>query len=228
MAFDRGFEEFYASRPYLEAYSEHTDALVERDPQLAVGGLWDQIGELQFAFLVRQGLQPHHTLLDIGCGTLRGGRHFIEYLEPGNYTGMDISANAIAYGRQLVEEEGLSEKRPKLLVSENKNLKFEELAGEAFDFLLAQSVFTHLEPDHITECLRHVGRIMSDDSVFYFTFNEASRFSRSGLTVFRYPVSFLRTLADENGFAFVDLSAEYRHPRTQRMVALSKRALVPH
>lgn len=36
-----------------------------------VGGLWEQLGSLQFEYLVRNGLEPHHFLLDIGCGSLR-------------------------------------------------------------------------------------------------------------------------------------------------------------
>jgi hypothetical protein len=34
----------------------------------SVGGLWDEIGELQADFLMSRGLRPHHRLLDIGCG----------------------------------------------------------------------------------------------------------------------------------------------------------------
>jgi hypothetical protein len=49
-----------------------------------VGGLWDEIGRLQFNFLVAQGLKPEHYLLDVGCGTFRGGVHFIRYLETGH------------------------------------------------------------------------------------------------------------------------------------------------
>ena len=44
-----------------------------------VGGHWDQIGELQFGFLIRQGLKPGHVFLDIACGSLRGRQalHFV-------------------------------------------------------------------------------------------------------------------------------------------------------
>ena len=52
-----------------------------------VGGCWDEIGRLQFDYLVSQGLRPNHYLLDIACGSLRAGIHFIPYLEPGHYLG---------------------------------------------------------------------------------------------------------------------------------------------
>ena len=38
-----------------------------------VGGMWDEIGKLQFEFMVKQGLKSEHKFLDIGCGSLRGG-----------------------------------------------------------------------------------------------------------------------------------------------------------
>ncbi len=216
-------EGLYKSKSYLEAYSEHTDARVERDPHLAVGGQWEEIGILQFDFLVDNGLQPHHRLLDIGCGTLRGGRHFIKYVNPGNYAGIDISPKAIEYGKQLVKQEGLAEKQPRLFVSTGKDLRFKAFAGEVFDYLLAQSVFTHLKPEHIEECFRHIGRTMKHSSVFFFTFNEAWEFKQTGLKDFRYPSSFFWSLADEHGFKLEDRSGDYGHPRGQHMAMLSKR-----
>ncbi len=52
-------------------------------------------------------------MLDIGCGTLRGGRHFIGYLDAGRYTGMEISKQVLAYGEKLLVERGLVEKQPR-------------------------------------------------------------------------------------------------------------------
>ena len=54
-----------------------------------VGGLWDKIGKLQFDFLKKMGLRSEHYFLDVGCGSLRGGIHFINYLEPSRYFGID-------------------------------------------------------------------------------------------------------------------------------------------
>ncbi len=214
-------EALHEHKEYLEAYSLNTDRRVEEDPYAGVGGMWDEIGTLQFEFLVKNGLQPYCRMLDIGCGTLRGGRHFIRYLDTGNYSGMDISTRAIEYGKQLVRDEDLASKRPRLLVNENKDLKFEQFEGETFDYLLAQSVFTHLPPEHIEECFRHIGKIMKAESVFFFTF-KGTQFARVGLEDFRYPFSFFQTLADRYGFRLGELSADYMHPRGQRMVKLTR------
>jgi len=53
----------------------------------AVGGLWREIGQLQFRLMVDEGLTPRHRLLDVGCGSMRGGVHFIRHLDAGHYVG---------------------------------------------------------------------------------------------------------------------------------------------
>jgi SAM-dependent methyltransferase len=93
---------------YLQRYRERTDRHVDKDPKRGIGGKWDEVGGLQYDFRVERGLQPHHQMLDIGCGTLRGGRHLIRFLDAGHYTGTDLSPRAIAHAEGLVEREGLS------------------------------------------------------------------------------------------------------------------------
>jgi SAM-dependent methyltransferase len=212
----------YRRHDYLDAYAAHTDQRVAMDPREAVGGMWEVLGALQLDFLKAEGLAPAHRLLDIGCGTLRGGRHFIAYLDRGHYTGLDISPAAIHYAEQLVLDEGLAGKAPHLVLSRAKDLKFMEFGGQEFDYLLAQSVFTHLPPEHIEACLAHVGQVMGMDSAFYFTFHRATEAEQTGLKDFRYPLSFFQDLAGRHGFKLQDRSAGYPHPRGQRMVKVTK------
>ena len=219
-ALDQRLERLFKENEYLEAYSQYTDLRVEADPKSAVGGMWEEIGKLQFEFLINKNLQPHHKMLDLGCGTLRGGRHFIAYLHTGNYYGLDISPKAIEFAKQLVREEGLSEKSPHLFVSENKDLKFREFSGEKFDYILAQSVFTHLGAEHIKECFENVGYIMHKSSVFYFTYNRGEESMRTGLRNFRYTFSYFESLSEQYGFQLQDCSRDYNHPRGQLMVEL--------
>jgi SAM-dependent methyltransferase len=218
---DSRIRQLYDSRPYLEAYAEHTDQRVAADPHEAVGGSWEEIGRLQFDYLVANGLQRDHALLDIGCGTLRGGRHFIRFLAPRRYTGIDLSEKAIQWGLELVRAEGLGERQPRLILNTSKDLRFAPFAGERFDFLLAQSVFTHLMPEHIEECFAHIGVVMHGRSVFFFTFREGVEFKRAGFKDFDYPFAFFENLAARRGFAIIRRD-DYRHPRKQVMVEIKK------
>ncbi len=138
---------------------------------------------------------------------------------------MDISPKAIAYAGQLVHREGLAGKKPQLVANESRELRFEEFAGAMFDFFLAQSVFTHLKPEHIEQCFENVGHVMHENSTFFFTFNVGGEFKRTGLKDFCYPFSFFESLAEQYGFILQDCSKEYNHPRGQRMVRLMKKAM---
>lgn len=85
-----------------------------------VGGLWDDIGNLQFEFLKSRGLKPHHVLLDIACGSLRAGSHFIPYLNCGNYLGLDKERRLIKLGLEReVQRKLVNEKAPQFVVSDS-------------------------------------------------------------------------------------------------------------
>jgi SAM-dependent methyltransferase len=218
---DPRLRELYAARPYLDAYTEHTNQRVAVDPKEAVGGLWDELGDLQLHYLVINGLRAEHSLFDLGCGTLRGGRRFIRYLAPGRYTGFDLSANALQAGHDLIEAENLTAKQPRLVLNAARDLRFAPFAGECFDFLLAHAVFTQLMPEHIEECFAHIGGIMHAHSVFFFSFLHLAEYKRVTFKDFGYPFGFFATLAARNGFA-IALRNDYYHPRRQAMVEVRK------
>jgi len=219
---DKKAIELYQKFDYLEAYSRHIDLRVERDPKSAVGGRWDEIGKFQFDFIIQMGLKPYHKMLDIGCGTLRGGRYFIQYLDSGNYTGIDISQKAISFAKHFVEQEGLSEKSPRLIVNEKKTFDFLAFPGEVFNYILAQSVFTHNKPEHIKACFENIGIIMDDNSSFYFTYWSADKYKRVGFKDFRYPYIFFEILSQRYGFELFDYSDVYIHPKRQQILGLKK------
>jgi hypothetical protein len=52
---------------------EQNTQMKSLDHRAYVGGLWEEIGRLQFEFLLRHGLAPSDCFLNIACGSLRGG-----------------------------------------------------------------------------------------------------------------------------------------------------------
>jgi SAM-dependent methyltransferase len=136
-----------------------------------VGGSWDEIGRLQFDFLRQQGLASSHRLLDVGCGALRGGIHFIRHLDPGNYYGIDMNASLIKAGRDFeLPAAGLEARHPHLLV--DPSFEFSRF-GTTFDMALAQSVFTHLPVNSIERCLVNMAAVLAPGGRFYATYFEA-------------------------------------------------------
>lgn len=134
-----------------------------------VGGLWEEMGRLQYEFVRQRGLQPRMRFLDIGCGCFRAGVYLIEYLNPGCYYGIDLSQALMdaGYEKELAPR-GLTWKLPKanLLCDDGFHV---ERFGVMFDMALAQSVFTHLPFNHIRLCLTRLAAAMRPGGVFYAT-----------------------------------------------------------
>ncbi|HEY3852993.1 MAG TPA: class I SAM-dependent methyltransferase [Verrucomicrobiae bacterium] len=198
-----------------------------------IGGMWDEMGPRQFNFLVSAGLAPHHRMIDIGCGCLRAGIHFVPYLGNGNYFGIDINASLIEAGKRELVRKGIAlhEKRPNLQV--NSQFKMTQF-GVKFDFALAQSVFTHLYVNHIGRCLVEVGKVLAPDGKFFATFFQAPTPMHiepldkgpAGLTYFdkdpfHYSMAEMEMLAKFAGLS-VKLIGEWGHPRNQQMLCFSQ------
>ncbi|RLI53090.1 MAG: hypothetical protein DRO93_14110 [Candidatus Thorarchaeota archaeon] len=83
--------------------------------RIAVGGMWEEIGKLQFDYLVKEGLEREDYFLDVGCGSLRGGIHFIRYLKPGHYFGIDINQRLLDAGKGELKRNNLIHKNPTLV-----------------------------------------------------------------------------------------------------------------
>lgn len=137
-----------------------------------IGGLWEEMGQWQLDFCRSAGLQPGHQFLDVGCGSLRGGVHFVRYLASQHYAGIDIHAALLdaGYERELLPA-GLGGKlsRDRLQVTD----RFECSGfGTQFDMALAQSVFTHIPLNQVRLCLAQLTAAMRPGARLYATYFE--------------------------------------------------------
>ena len=108
-------------------------------------GFWNKLQAYQLHALTMQGLKPHHTVLDIGCGPLQGGIAFIRYLEPSHYVGVDLKVAALEAAHQEITRHKLSHKGPRLLFS--RSFGDEQLGDAEFDFIwLSQVLYYFDEP----------------------------------------------------------------------------------
>lgn len=203
------------------------------DHRAVVGGLWEQMGEKQLEFLVEQGLQPNHRFLDVGCGSLRGGIHFVRYLEPGHYYGLDIQQPLLDAGREELAAAGLNPASASLM--QDDAFRFGRF-GQQFDVALAQSVFTHLPFNTIMRCLAEIERVLRPEGRFYATFfqhsgprlnTEPLRQSEKATSYidadpFHYDPDIFRW-AVEGSTLEVDFVGDWDHPRNQQMLLFTKR-----
>lgn len=179
------------------------------------------VGEIQLDFLKSQGLQPHHRLLDIGCGWLRGGEWLIDYLNTGRYVGIEKDPDMLARAKsEVLSRSDVIAKSPHIV----EGVPTPELMGDLgeFDYGLAHSVLTHLVPDQIVDLLQTV---MPHLDVFYASFNRSTEVSlgkphksREGeRTRCQYPFTVLSELGRRVGCHLEDLG-EFGHPSGQEMI----------
>lgn len=204
--------------------------------KVAVGGKWEEMGRLQFDFLVEQGLKPESYLLDIGCGSLRGGIHFIRYLQPGHYFGIDMDKALLDAGRGELKRNNLLHKNPVLVQMGNFDLRS---LNQGFDFALAQSVFTHLPLNSIMRCIVNMEKVLSEGGRFYATFFESrdGKFNLEPVLQSAAGGTDRLTYFDEDPYHYdyetfpwicegttfrVEYVGDWGHPENQKMLAFTK------
>ena len=175
---------------------------------------YDLIAAMTFNLLTTLGLRQHHSLLDIGCGSLRIGRLLIPYLNRGKYFGIEPAEWLVAEGiKQELGETVVQAKRPTFFFTDSPETVVR--AKVSFDFALAQSVFSHCGLDLIKDWLSAVSRALAQGGVLIATFLPGDEDSqRAGWAypecVNYRPTTLERAAADANlRFEILD----WKHPR---------------
>ena len=129
---------------------------------------YDFMGATQFRLLCSLGLRAHHQVLDLGCGSLRAGRFLINYLEPGNYCGIEPNKWLIDEGiKEQVGDSLIAMKKPRFDTNSEFNTA---VFGQSFDFIIAQSIFSHTGNDLIPDALSNIYKSLNDNGIALLTF----------------------------------------------------------
>ncbi|MDT1063745.1 class I SAM-dependent methyltransferase [Paracoccus sp. CPCC 101403] len=203
-----------------------------------IGGMWEEMGELQLDILQKHGLKPEHKLLDIGCGSLRLGTKAVPYLNPGNYWATDLVEALMDAGYQKeIIPLGLQERLPRSNLVQDAEFTFEGVPRR-FDYIIAQSVFTHLPLNHLRHCLARLANHLEGSAIFLFTVFEAepgtapdgpSKQSRGPITTYPHKDPFHLCEDDlthiGRGLPWtIDFIREWDHPRNQKLVMAKLRS----
>lgn len=155
------------------------------------------MGPWQLDLLLRLGLDQDATLLDLGCGTLRGGLHFIRFLRPGRYHGAEVDEDMLARGARLVSLAGLDEKAPRLM-----SLVALDAQALSLDWVLTQSVLNHLDEHGTVATVGRVSRSLGPEGRWVSTacFDAKVERVEAGAVHGRRPREFWRSLTNPRWF----------------------------
>lgn len=116
-------------------------------------------------------LEPHHRVLDAGCGIGRMARPLTGYLDDrGSYEGFDVDASGVAWcARHLTPrfprfrftrvDVQNDRYNPKGRIAPSE-FRFPYADG-SFDFVFLTSVFTHMLPAHVDRYLAEASRVLA-------------------------------------------------------------------
>jgi ubiquinone/menaquinone biosynthesis C-methylase UbiE len=151
-------------------------------------------------FITLGGLQPEHSVLDIGCGIGRMAVPLTGFLSPqAHYSGFDPVADGIDWCNQHITPQfpnfrffvanvwSKSYNRRGAVQASDYVFPFPD---SAFDFAFATSVFTHMVPKDVENYLANIARVLRPGGrcfVTYFLLNETTR-RASAAADFCYPV----------------------------------------
>lgn len=152
---------------FVEDYARLVKQLIAEHPleeamSLAVGGGYDEIGQIEASALCHLGLCSGMNLIDLGCGS---GRLAVAMSRIANidYLGVDIVQELIDYARIK------SPSTYRFVLNRVLNVPAPEASA---DYVAAFSVFTHLLQPEIFLYMEDIKRVLRDGGKLVFSFLE--------------------------------------------------------
>lgn len=134
------------------------------------------------------GLEPHHRVLDVGCGLGRMAVPLTKYLRPpGSYEGIDIVPRSIAWCTdhitrrypsfrfQVADVQNTLYNPTGAVAGSEYRFPFED---SSFDMISVVSVFTHMLPEQCEQYLAETARVLKPGGrgcTTWFLMNDESR-----------------------------------------------------
>jgi SAM-dependent methyltransferase len=154
---------------HQRTYRDHVRRLKKRlrndttAMQEAIGGHFDEVGQMELDLLKWVGLPVDGFVIDVGCGSGRLAAPLSDYLK-GRYLGTDIVPELLDHARRLVN-------RPDWRFEQRSDLTI-PAADESADIVCFFSVFTHLLHEESYRYLQEARRVLKPEGRIVFSFLE--------------------------------------------------------
>ena len=162
----------------------------------AIGGEFEAFGIVELEMLRYYGLQPEHSLIDVGCGSGRLAKPLASYLR-GPYLGTDVVPELVRYAQKLCG-------RPEWRFATVDGLTIPAIDTHA-DMVCFFSVFTHLLHEQSYRYLEEAKRVLKSGGRIVFSFLDFA--VPAHWTVFEATVEDARAGGEHPLNVFVDQTA---------------------
>lgn len=177
-----------------------------------VGGNLIGLGDLCLSFLKMNGLEKHHTLLDVGVGCFRCSIPIVEYLDKDCYFAIEGDAGLLKVGLDSIPEQIKESKNLKTAVS--WNWEFNLLNQSKFDFIFSQGVICHTPEEEVRSLMKSIGTYLGDKA--FISFIEGKR---TDSDPYFWEVKDLENFTQGTGLKIEEVVG-WGHPRNLKMCKL--------
>lgn len=212
------------SRPWSE------DDLSRAWHRLKHGRHWAATGQWWADLLVREGLEPHHFVLDVGCGSLGLGRLLLPRLAQSRYWGYESDRDLLFDGIAIeLSRAGLDPIKGHFIV--NRTFDLTECPHQ-FEWMVASSLFTRLPLHGVARCLAALIPRLAPGGRFFATVYEGALgedtqtvggvTTRSDGEPYHHDVEVLSGIADSLGATVTRVDTP-GHPRGESLLLITRR-----
>jgi SAM-dependent methyltransferase len=134
-----------------------------------------RVGQEFKQLFIEAGLQPHHAILDVGCGIGRAGAPLVDYLdERGRYAGFDVMVEAIDWCKANI---AVGDPRFTFVHADMHSDRYNPGGSQpasayvfpypdaSFDYVWLGSVFTHLLTADKDQFAREIARVLKPGGI---------------------------------------------------------------
>jgi cyclopropane fatty-acyl-phospholipid synthase-like methyltransferase len=150
-----------------------------------------------FERLLAYGIRPDDTVVDYGCGTLRLGALFIEYLEADRYIGLDIDRRILAAGREQLAGDVVETKRPTLEVISQESLA--RVAARSPRWVCSKGVLQHVPPEELDDYFASLSPLIHAGATGLLFSHIAPESRRMSLKTWAHDFDQLHGTAEDHG-----------------------------
>ena len=168
-------------------------------------GKWEDQGLKSFQRLCKfRKLSPGSRVIEYGCGSLRIGHHFINFLDAGNFIGLDVIDGFFEIGKKLIQPDILQQKQPYIAVIDQNSIEVAEKFQA--DFIYLAGVAIHVHDDDAPHFFANLRRIAcKENSTLVLSAYIAERSFEHVETSWARPLEFYT--GQLQGLRFVDFHA---------------------
>jgi ubiquinone/menaquinone biosynthesis C-methylase UbiE len=187
---------------FVEDYEALVAQLMKAHPldeamSLAVGGNYEEFGQVERALLEHAGLRDGMTLVDLGCGSGRLAHALGQYARL-EYIGIDIIAELLKYARTKCP------RNYRFILHRELSIP---LPTHSVDMVCAFSLFTHLLHEETYIYLEEVMRVLKPGGKLVFSFLEFESGTAYHWKIFQDTVTARRHQARPHLNTFIERNA---------------------